>query len=301
MTQTAKQRLQLWVHEEHRDILQMRYRASRTLYSEESDFQRIDIVETPGFGRMLFNDGVTMISERDEFVYHEMIAHVPLFVRPRTRKVLVIGGGDGGTVREVLRHPAVEQIRLVEIDPKVVEGCRAHIRQTAAALEDPRVELSIGDGVAHVATTRERYDLVLVDSTDPIGPAEPLFGSEFYANVKRVLSDDGVVVSQAESPFYEAEAQAALLQVLQPLFTRVQLYNYSNLTYPGGLWSFSFAAKGDLCPVGDFDPARVEASGLEFQYYGAAVHRAAFVHPAFQARQLAGLVTPWKGDPFGSA
>ena len=298
MTLTAKSRLRLWVHEDHRDILQMRYRVSRTLYSEESDFQHIDIVDTPGFGRMLFNDGVAMISERDEFVYHEMIAHVPLFVRPQTRRVLVIGGGDGGTVRELLRHPSVEYVRLVEIDPKVVEGCRTHIPSTASALDDPRVELAIEDGVAYVARTRDRYDLVLVDSTDPIGPATPLFGTEFYSNVKRVLTDDGIVVSQAESPFYEPEAQSSLLKVLAGLFTRVQLYNYSNLTYPGGIWSFSFAAKSDVCPVSDFDPQHVEASGLSFRYYNAAVHRAAFVHPEFQAQLLREHLTPLKQEPF---
>ncbi len=297
MTITAKNRLALLVQEDHRDFLQMRYRVSRTLYSEESDFQQIDIVDTPGFGRMLFNDGLAMISERDEFVYHEMIAHVPMFVRPETRRVLVIGGGDGGTVRELLRHASVEYVRLVEIDPKVVEGCREHIPSTSAALDDARVEVVIEDGVAYVARTEDRYDLVLVDSTDPIGPATPLFGPEFYSNVKRVLTDDGVVVSQAESPFYEPEAQSSLLKVLGGLFTRVQLYNYSNLTYPGGLWSFSFAAKGDCCPVGDFDPQRVEASGLSFRYYNAEVHRAAFVHPEFQARDLKELVTPLKRSP----
>lgn len=298
MTLTAKSRLRLWVHENLRDILQMRYRVSRTLYSEESDFQHIDIVDTPGFGRMLFNDGVAMISERDEFVYHEMIAHVPLFVRPETRRVLVIGGGDGGSVRELLRHPSVEFVRLVEIDPKVVEGCRLHIPSTSAALADPRVEVAIEDGVAYVARTQDRYDLVLVDSTDPIGPATPLFGPEFYSNVKRVLNDDGVVVSQAESPFYEPEAQLALIKILDGLFRRVQLYNYSNLTYPGGVWSFSFACKGDCCPVGDFEAARVAASGLSFRYYSADVHRAAFVHPAFQVQSLGEHVTPLKREPF---
>jgi len=297
MTITAKNRLGLWVQEDHRDFLQMRYRVSRTLYSEESEFQQIDIVDTPGFGRMLFNDGLAMISERDEFVYHEMIAHVPMFVRPETRRVLVIGGGDGGSVRELLRHTGVEYVRLVEIDPKVIEGCREHIPSTSAALDDPRVEVVIEDGVAYVARTEDRYDLVLVDSTDPIGPATPLFGSEFYSNVKRLLTDEGVVVSQAESPFYEPEAQSSLLKVLGGLFARVQLYNYSNLTYPGGLWSFSFAAKGDCCPVGDFDPQRVEASGLSFRYYNADVHRAAFVHPEFQARDLKELIAPLKRSP----
>lgn len=293
---SAKKRPQMWIHENHQDVLQTHYRVARSLYSAQSEHQHVDVVETTGFGRMLFNDSVAMLSERDEFVYHEMISHVPLFVRPGIERVLVIGGGDGGTVREVLRHPSVSYVRLVEIDAKVVEGCRQHLPWTAATLNDPRVEVTIADGVAYVAQTRDVYDLVLVDSTDPVGPAEPLFGREFYAGVYRILANDGIVVSQAESPFYEAKMQASLLAILGEAFTTVQLYNYSNLTYPGGLWSFSFACKCATCPVGDFDPARVAASGLAFRYYNPRIHRAAFVHPEFQARNLAEHLTPLKWD-----
>jgi spermidine synthase len=244
------------------------------------------VVETAGLGRMLLNDGSVMISERDEFVYHEMIAHVALFVHPDPRRVLIVGGGDGGTAREVLRHPSVSHCRVVEIDAAVVEACKRHIPQTARALDDPRVEVLIEDGLAHVAGTTERYDLVIVDSCDAEGPSEPLFDSGFYANVRRVLNEDGIVVAHAHSPFYNAEEQAALLRMLSESFRRVRIYNYSNLTYPGGLWSFSYAARNDRCPIRDFDPNRVEKSGLDFQYYGADVHRAAFVLPAFQNKQL---------------
>jgi spermidine synthase len=294
MTPTAKQRLRLWVHENYKEILQVGFRVERTLFSGESEFQRIDIVEADGFGRMLFNDGAVMLSERDEFVYHEMISHVPLFVAPHPRRVLVIGGGDGGTVREVLRHPSVEYCRLVEIDPLVLEGCRKHIPKTAASLDDPRVEVRVEDGVKHVAETSDRFDVVLVDSSDPIGPAAPLFGPAFYADVRRVLADDGIVVSQAESAFYEIETQRGLLAILGRCFPRVHLYNYSNLTYPGGLWSFSFASKGDRCPIADLDTRRLAACGIDFRYYGERQHRAAFVLPAFQERALAGQLTPHK-------
>jgi spermidine synthase len=294
MADTAKKRLELWVEEMHQEMLGLRYRVRRTLFSGESAFQQIDVVDTVGFGKMLFNDSVAMISERDEFVYHEMIAHVPMFVHPGVERALVIGGGDGGTVRELLRHPGVRHCRLVEIDPLVLEACREHIPQTSAALDDPRVEVTTADGVEFVAGTDQRYDLVIVDSTDPIGPATPLFGEEFYGNVHRVLENDGIVVSQAESPFYEEERQRSMLGILGRRFRRVQLYNYVNLTYPGGLWSFTFAARGDLCPVGDFDPQRVRDSGLEFRYYSPTVHRAAFVHPEFQARNLHELLTPIK-------
>jgi len=298
MTETAKKPLELWVEENHRDFLVMRYRVERSLFSGESDFQHIDIVETAGFGRMLFNDSTAMISERDEFIYHEMISHVPLFVHPEVRRALVVGGGDGGTVREILRHRSVEHCRLVEIDPLVVQGCKEHIPQTAAALDDARVEVTIADGVRFVAETEERYDLVIVDSTDPIGPATPLFGPDFYRNVHRVLEDGGIVVSQAESSLLELEAQQSLLKILNEVYARVYLYNYVNMTYPGGLWSFSLASKGDSCPLADFDPERVAASGIEFRYYNPAVHHAAFALPSFQARALADYLSPLKKKPF---
>lgn len=291
MTESAKNKLDLWAEEQHQDILQLRYRVERTLFSEESEFQQIDIVETTGFGRMLFNDSIVMISERDEFIYHEMIAHPAMFVHPEIRRALVIGGGDGGTVRELLRHASVEHIRLVEIDPMVLKGCREHIPLTAAALDDSRVEVTVADGVAFVAETAERYDLVIVDSTDPIGPATPLFGEAFYRNVARVLCDGGVVVSQAESCFYELERQQSMLGILSATFRNTQIYNYVNLTYPGGLWSFSFATKGDLCPLRDYDPTRVVDSELKFRYYSAEMHRAAFVLPQFQKDALGQWLT----------
>jgi len=294
MSDTAKEPPKHWATENHKDILELRFRVKQSLFSEESAFQRVDIVDTEGFGRMLFNDSTVMLSERDEFVYHEMISHVPLFVHPGIERVLVIGGGDGGTVRELIRHPSVTHCRLVEIDALVVDGCKQHIPQTAAALDDPRVQVTIGDGVAFVAETDERYDLVIVDSTDPVGPATPLFGQAFYANVHRILSPDGIAISQAESPFYERECQSSMMGILGRLFERVHIYNYVNLTYPGGLWSFTFASKGGLCPVGDFEPARVSQAGLAFKYYSPEIHRAAFVLPEFQRLQLGESIRPFK-------
>lgn len=297
MTETAKQRLELWVEELHQKQLGLRYKVRRTLYSGESDYQQIDVVETEGFGRMLFNDSIAMVSERDEWVYHEMIAHVPMFVHPRVARVLVIGGGDGGTVRELLRHPSIETVRLVEIDALVVEACREYLKLTSQALDDPRVTVTIEDGVKFVKDTDERYDLVIVDSTDPIGPATPLFGAEFYGNVKRILECGGCVVSQAESPFYEPEQQRSLLTILSETFERTAIYNYSNLTYPGGLWSFTLAGRRDLCPIADFDAARFDRENLECRYYNRAIHRGAFILPEFQRANLGALLSPFKSEP----
>ncbi len=233
-----------WIEERFKDFLGMRYRIKKVLFSGTSPFQKVEIVETTGHGKMLLNDGLVMICERDEAVYHEMIVHVPLFVHPEPRRVLVIGGGDGGTVRETLRHRTIEHCRLVEIDEMVVSACREFIPQTSSCLDDPRVEVTIADGVEFVATTAERYDVVIIDSTDPIGPAKPLFGTEFYTNVKRILTSKGIVVSQAENPWYEADNQRSLVQNLDGVFEHLSVYNYSNLTYPGGLWSFAFRQRG---------------------------------------------------------
>jgi spermidine synthase len=297
MSESEKHRLELWAEELHQGQLGLRYKVRRTLFSGESEFQQIDVVETEGFGRMLFNDSIAMVSERDEWVYHEMIAHVPMFVHPRVTRALVIGGGDGGTVRELLRHPSIETVRLVEIDPLVLEACREHLRVMSAALDDPRVTVTVEDGVEFVKATDERYDLVIVDSTDPIGPATPLFGAGFYGNVKRVLQPGGLVVSQAESPFYDPEQQRSLLAILSAAFERTAIYNYTNLTYPGGLWSFTLAGRGDLCPIADFDAQRFDRQGLDCRYYNKAIHRGAFILPEFQRASLEGLLSPFKLEP----
>lgn len=282
-------KIEAWVEEKHSDFLSMKYRIKNTLFSGVSEFQSVDVVDTKGFGKMLLNDGLVMTCERDEFIYHEMIAHVPGFVHPNPKSVLVIGGGDGGTAREALRHPGVERVKMVEIDAMVVNACKEHIHVTSKDLDHPKLDLEIADAVQFVAQTEETYDLILVDSTDPIGPAQPLFGLDFYRNVHRCLNDGGIVVSQGESPFYETEMQGTLMKILGELFPIVNIYNFSNLTYPGGLWSFTFASKGPH-PINDFDPQRVEASGLEFSYYNAEVHRAAFCHPQFMKNNLKGLI-----------
>jgi spermidine synthase len=279
----------LWVEEKFEDFLGLRFKVNKVLFSGKSEFQSVDVVETEGHGKMLLNDGLVMVTERDEFAYHDMITHVPLFVHPKPKNVLIIGGGDGGTAREVIRHPSVEKCVMVEIDGMVVDACKQHIPQTSAALSDPKIELIIGDGVHYVKQTDIKFDVILVDSTDPIGPATPLFGSEFYQDVANCLTDDGIVVSQGESSWYALEIQQSLLKVLSQQFSNTYLYSFSNLTYPGGLWSFTFASK-TLDPIKDFDPKRVEASGLEFDYYNQELHRACFALPNFARKGLKGLI-----------
>ena len=295
----APENKDLWIEEHHRDFFASRFRIKGVLFTGQSEFQKVEVVETVGLGRMLLNDGLVMLSERDEFVYHDMIAHVPLFVHPNPERVLIIGGGDGGTAREVLRHPGVKRCRMVEIDKMVVDACREFIPLTAGSLDNPRLEVTIADGVEFVAETDERFDVVLVDSTDPIGPAEPLFGQEFYKDVARVLTDQGIVVSQCESPFLEIEIQRSMLRILDELFTHTHIYNFANIAYPTGLWSFSFASMG-LCPLKNFDPARVRQSGLDFEYYSPDVHRAAFALPEFMRLELQDFLSPHPDPSSGS-
>jgi spermidine synthase len=270
----------LWVEEKFDDFLGLRLKVENVLFSGKSEFQTVDVVETKGLGKMLLNDGLIMVTERDEFAYHDMITHVPLFVHPNPKNVLVIGGGDGGTAREVIRHAGVEKCTMVEIDAMVVDACREHIPQTASALDDPRINLIIGDGVQFVKETTEKFDVILIDSTDPIGPATPLFGKEFYQDVFNCLADDGIVVSQGETPWYGKDIQQSLLAVLNDVFPKTYLYTFSNLTYPGGLWCFTFASK-QYHPVNDFSQERVGQSGLSFKYYNEKVHSAAFALPNF--------------------
>lgn len=275
----------LWIEEKHPHI-GLRYKVKDVLFSGQSDFQAVDVVDTFELGRMLLNDGLVMVTEKDEFIYHDMITHVPMFAHPNPKKVLVIGGGDGGTAREVLRHQSVEKCVMVEIDEMVVNASREFIPITSSELDNPKLELIIGDGVKYAKETSEKFDVILVDSTDPIGPAQPLFGSEFYNDLATCLNEQGIIVSQGESPFYEQTMQGKLMSILHDIFPVVSIYNFSNLTYPGGLWSFTYASKG-IHPFNDVSLSKVQGSNLKFKYYNYELQRSAFMIPEFQKENIA--------------
>ncbi len=270
----------VWVDEVYQGIVRTGFRLKKRLFARRSQFQKVEVVETAGHGRLLLLDGMTMVSERDEFVYHEMIAHPALFLHAKPCRVLVIGGGDGGSVREVLRHKSVASCVLVEIDGLVVSAALKYIPQTANALRDKRVRVLIEDGVKFVSETTEKFDVVIVDSTEPFGPAKELFGHDFYRNICRILSKDGIVVSQAGSPFYEIKTIKNLFRIAKSIFPVVEVCLFNNLTYPGGLWAFTFATKG-LHPVRDFRPTRVKASKMKLKWYNADIHTASFSLPSF--------------------
>ena len=279
----------MWVEEKQDDFLSYRYQIKKKFFSGKSKWQEVEIVETLGHGRMLLNDKVVMVSERDEFVYHEMMAHVPLFVHPSPKKVLIIGGGDGGTAREVVRHDRVEKCVVVEIDQMVVDACREHLPSCSTGFSHPKVELIINDGIKFMRETEEKFDIILVDSTDPIGPATPLFGQDFYRDLSGALTDEGIVVAQGESPWYYSSMQNKLLEILGKFFAIVTCYNYTNLTYPGGFWSFCWGSR-KTHPLNNM----IRAKDFACRYYKQDVHRSAFVLPQFQYEQMGHLVKGMK-------
>jgi len=274
----------LWAVEDFRQQLRFSLRIARTIHSERSAYQQIDVVETLLFGRALLLDGIYMTSEGDEFFYHEMLVHPALVTHPRPRRVLVIGGGDGGTVREVLRHPEVETVRMVEIDPRVVEVSREHLPTIGTAWDDPRLELRFEDGVAYVQRAEDPpWDVVILDGSDPVGPAEGLFSRDFYLGVRRVLAPGGLFALQSESPvlfpdvFQAIQGTAAeVFGAAYPCFGHVPIYGASQ-------WTWTLALTDGTDPREPRHPERAEALEANggTRYYTRAIHAASFVVPPY--------------------
>lgn len=275
--------MDLWFSEHHTPNVKLSIRVDRQLYAGQSEFQRIDVFESPEFGRFLTLDGYMMLTEKDEFIYHEMIVHVPMAVHPNIKKVLVIGAGDGGVIRELTRYKHIEHIDMVEIDPGVVEVCRAYLPKTAGSwLDDPRVHIHYEDGLKFVRTCEDAYDLIIVDSTDPFGPGEGLFTREFYGNCYKSLHEDGIMVNQHESPFYDEDAiacQRAHKRIVES-FPISRVYQAHIPTYPSGHWLFGFASK-KYHPLKDLDEVRWNGYGLSCKYYTTTLHKGAFYIPAY--------------------
>ena len=279
--------MELWFTEKHTENVKLSIQVDRQLYSSQSEFQRIDIFSSKEFGRFLTLDGYMMLTQKDEFIYHEMMVHVPMAVHPEVRKALVIGGGDGGTARELIRYPAIEQIDVVEIDEEVVSACRQYLPQTACGFDDERIHLFYEDGLKYVRRYEDTYDLILVDSTDPFGPGEGLFNKEFYGNCYKALKAEGIMVNQHESPFYPNDAvamQRAHKRIVES-FPISKVYQAHIPTYPSGHWLFGFASKR-YHPLTDQDAARWKALGLRTRYYNEQLHRGAFALPNYVEEML---------------
>ncbi|WP_042352656.1 polyamine aminopropyltransferase [Bacillus massiliigorillae] len=274
--------MELWFSECHTPNVKLSIKVDKQLYSAQSDFQRIDVFESQEFGRFLTLDGYMMLTEKDEFIYHEMITHVPMAVHPNPRNVLIIGAGDGGVVRELTQYSQVEHIDLVEIDAMVIDVCKTHLPQTACSFDDPRVHIYYEDGVKFIRSCENKYDLIIVDSTDPFGPGEGLFTKEFYGSCFKALHEDGIMVNQHESPFYTedvAAMQRAHKRIVES-FPISYVYQAHIPTYPSGHWLFGFASK-KYHPKHDLRNEAWNKLGIKTRYYNPKLHMGAFSLPTY--------------------
>jgi len=268
--------MELWFTEDQTPEMRISCRVKELLYSDKSEYQNIAIYDTEQFGRLLALDDIIQTNIMDEFVYHEMMAHVPLFTHKNPEKVVVIGGGDGGVIREIVKHPSVKKAILAEIDGKVVEACKKYLPEISCGLADPKAEICIGDGIKYVKDHKNEFDLVCVDSTDPIGPAVGLFAKEFYQSIFDSLKDDGIFVAQTESPFFNQELLTRVYNDIKAIFPITRVYYGMIPSYPG-FWSFTMGSK-------KYDPLEVDItkiSDMNTRYFTPEIFKAAFALPKF--------------------
>ena len=279
--------MDMWYTEKHTENVGITMKVTETLFSGKSKFQQLDIVETVDYGRMMLLDGLVMVTERDEFIYHDMITHPALFTHPDPKKVLVVGGGDGGSIREIMKHPGVELAVLCEIDGLVIDKSIELLPTMACDIDgsNPRVKLHIDDGIAYIRDHQDEFDIILIDSTDPIGPAVGLFEEDFYRLVHGALKQDGIMVAQSESPFYHDDIQKKMYANLRAVFPIVEMYQAFIPTYPSGFWSFAFASK-TYHPVKDFDRQRTANRNFYTRYYNEDLHLGAFMLPTFARENI---------------
>ncbi|HHX62918.1 MAG TPA: polyamine aminopropyltransferase [Epulopiscium sp.] len=280
--------MELWYTEDQTDNVRFSMKIREHLYTEKTPLQQLDIFETYEFGKLMTLDGLVMITEKDEFIYHDMIVHVAMATNLEIKNVLVIGAGDGGTVRELTRYPHVQKIDMVEIDEAVTRACQKYIPLTASKLEDPRVNLYFEDGIEFVKNKKSQYDLIIVDSTDPIGPGEGLFTLEFYQNCYDLLTDNGILVNQNESPYYPGNARELKRahSKIKTIFPICEVYQYHMPTYPSGHWLFGFSSK-KFHPVKDYNKEKWLELNLKTKYYNPEIHVGAFALPTYVKEMLA--------------
>jgi spermidine synthase len=267
----------LWFTEKQTDHFGITLKITKTLHTEQTPFQKLDMVETAEFGNMLLLDDMVMTSQVDEFVYHEMVAHPVLNTHPNPKHVLVVGGGDGGVIREIMKHDKVEKAVLVDIDGKVIEYSKKYLPEIACELENPRVEVKVDDGFMHIIQSKDLYDVIMVDSTEPVGPAAPLFERGFYQGIFEALKEDGIFVAQTDNPWFKADLIQKVNKDVSEIFPITRTYIANIPTYPSGLWTFTLGSK-------KYDPLQVKESeikDLPTKYYSPELHHAAFKLPKF--------------------
>lgn len=281
-----------WHIDLHSPTRGLSFEVREHLYTETSPYQRIDIVDTADFGKVMLLDDVLMVTDRDEYVYHEMLSQPSLFTHPTPERVLIIGGGDCGTLARVLLHKSVKQVIQVEIDEMVTRVAKSYFPQLTACLDDPRAELIFSDGIEYLRANHDGFDLILVDSTDPVGFAAGLFRRDFFADCHQALKSDGILCIQSESPWIPdlLELIAEVNRDLKSLFPIVAPYLAAIQTYQAGLWMFQMASKR-YSPFSDDVFARLSKAELEFNYYNADIQRAAFALPQFVRANITPTLT----------
>lgn len=256
-------------------------KAGTVLYSKQSEFQKVEVFETDSsLGRVLTLDDLMMTTEGDEYHYHEMIAHIPMMNHKNPESVLVIGGGDGGTIREVLKHKTVKRVVLCEIDGMVIEACKQFLPTIACELDNPKVEILVQDAIEYIKDKKNEFDIVLIDSTDPMGPGEGLFTDEFYTNVKNSLKEGGIMVAQSESPFAQADSVKKMYVQLNKVFPICETYTSNIPTYPGGYWAWAFCSE-TVKPLSYIDEERCEEITKTCKIYNKDYHLARFALPNY--------------------
>lgn len=271
--------------------LSLRY-SGDVFFDETTPYQRVRVLESYSHGKFLAINDMVMCTERDEHHYHEMIAHPIMQLHGNVKNVLVIGGGDGGTIRELFKYSQIEKVTMVEIDEAVVRASKLHLPKIASEFNNPKLNLIIGDGIQFVKDAQpNQFDIIIVDGSDPVGPAQGLFTAEFYKNCQSALTDKGILITQGESPMFHESTFVELNKCLKGIFGKSQVHTllFHATTYPSGMWSLQLATKGNIHPVIDFNPEKAEAFTQEknLNYYNSELHKAAFALPSFVKQMLA--------------
>ena len=274
--------MELWYTDQHTKDVRFSMKIEEQIASCESEFQRIDILKSCEFGKVLVLDGELMITQKDEFIYHEMISHVPMAVHPNVKNVLVIGAGDGGTIRELTKYDTIERIDMVEIDKMVTDMCLEHFQETSCKLNDKRVHMYFEESLRYVRMKNDEYDLIIVDCADPYGPAEGLFTREFYGNCFKALHDDGILINQHESPYYSEHSRTVQKahNHIKLVFPYSTVYQCHIPSYPSGHWLFGFASK-KYDPINDLNEQAWNKLGIKTRYYNTDLHKGSFYLPTY--------------------
>lgn len=278
----------VWITDKDKNqALSLRY-TGEILYNKKTPYQHVKVIDTYAYGKTLIIDNMVMCTETDEAHYHEMIVHPAMLSHGNVKDVLVIGGGDGGTIRELVKHETIEKIKMVEIDEAVIEASKLHLPSIASQLNNPKAEVIIGDGIAYLSENNDNYDAIIIDGSDPVGPAKGLFSEAFLYNCKNALNNNGMLIMQAESPMFNQKTFVEINQYLKKIFgtTKVHTFLFSIPTYPSGIWSIQIAVKGNMQPNIPNPKGADFCTKNNLKYYSTDIHKAAFTLPPYIQKLL---------------